>query len=128
MKKFLLVLAFSSAIGPAVFSQTHKNKCNIEIKGASPHVVMDKLLWYSVDFYNGSQKAVDALEWDAYFYDKFDEVIAVRKGSWSCGDWVKCLQSGETRTDREMPKGIGDADHVRIEVKRVHFVGGTSCD
>jgi hypothetical protein len=110
------------------FSQAHQNKCKVTVKEATPHVVLDKLRYYSVEFYNGSQKTVDALEWDASFYDKFNKLLGVRKGVWSSGKWISPLQPGEYKKDREMPDDIGDAEKVIIQIKKVHFIDGSSCE
>lgn len=127
MAKHLLLSIFCLGICWASIAQKHRNRCSIEVKESKPHVLLDKLRYYSVEFYNGSQKTMDALEWEAQFFDKFEKLIGTRKGTWSSGKWVKPIQPGDYLTDREFPEDIGDANKIIIEVSKVHFVGGAAC-
>jgi hypothetical protein len=128
MVKYAFLMYLFLTISLLSFSQEHTDKCKVKVKEATPHVVLDKLRYYSVEFYNGSQKTVDALEWDASFYDKFNKLLGVRKGVWSSGKWISPLQPGEYKKDREMPDDIGDAAKVIIKIKKVHFIDETSCE
>ena len=128
MIKIGVLLSFFLTISILSLSQTHQNKCKVTVKEATPHVVLDKLRYYSVEFYNGSQKTVDALEWDASFYDKFNKLLGVRIGVWSSGKWISPIQPGEYKKDREMPDDIGDAEKVIIKIKKVHFIDDSSCE
>jgi hypothetical protein len=128
MVKYAFLLFLLLTISLLSFSQAHTDKCEVKVKEATPHVVLDKLRYYSVEFYNGSQKTVDALEWDASFYDKFNKLLGVRTGVWSSGKWISPIQPGEYKKDREMPDEIGDAEKVIIKIKKVHFINETSCE
>ena len=111
-----------------VQAQHHINLCKQEVISAEPQVFNDKTRWYKIVVYNASEKSLDALEWEARFYNKFNELLGVRKGVWSSGDWINPISPGKKMTDRELVKDIGDADKVYIKITKAHFVGGKSCD
>ena len=111
------------------FSQGHKNICKLTVEKAEPVVLNNKLRWYKLVISNGSTKTIDALEWDAVFYDKFDKYLGTASGRYSSGGTIsKPIQPGEKLTDRETPEGIGDADRVIITLRKVHYVGGGTCN
>ena len=120
------VLVFNSLTS---LSQGHKNICQLKVEKAEPVVFNNKLRWYKIVVLNGSNKTIDALEWEAVFYDKFDKVVGRAPGKYSSGGAVsKPIQPGEKLTDRETPEGIGDADRISIILKSVHYATGGTCE
>lgn len=119
----LLFLFFASKS----FAQEHKNRCSLKVVSAEPFVWNDKLKYYKVIISNGNKKAMDACEWTATFYDKFDKYIGEAIGKWSSGAIIDPIQPGEKLTDRETPKNIGDVDRIVISINKVHFFDGTVC-
>lgn len=125
--KFKLLSILFLFVASKTFSQEHKNKCNLKVVSAEPVVWNDKLRYYKVVISNKNEKAMDACEWNASFYDKFDVLIGETIGKWSSGSIIGPIQPGEKMTDRETPKNIGDADRVIISINKVHFIDGTVC-
>jgi len=125
--KIKLLSLFLFCFATTAYCQEHKNKCNLKVVSAEPVVWNDKLKYYKVVISNGNNKTMDACEWKASFYDKFDELIGEEIGKWSSGSFIGPIQPGEKMTDRETPKNIGDADRVVISINKVHFVDGSVC-
>ena len=126
-KPAILLLAFV-CLAPVLFAQNHKNICQLTVQKAEPVVMNNKLRWYKIVIHNGSAKTVDAVEWNAVFYDKFGKSVGTAKGTYSSGGLVsKPIKPGENLTDRETPEGIGDADRIVISIKKVHFLESGNC-
>lgn len=104
----------------------HSGKCGINPLKAYSQNVMGKNIGYYAEIKNQSMKEVDALEWEARFYDNFDELIDTRDDSWSSGNFIKPCKPNETIKDLN-PVWVSNATKVFISITRVHFTDGTSC-
>ena len=126
-KAFLLagLLLFACFSGKA---QKHINKCKLEIISAEPQTISGKTRWYKLVIQNNNELTLDALEWEAHFYNKFNNLIGVKKGDWSSGDFIDPISPGKKLTSREITKDLGDADRVYIHISRAHFVGNKTCN
>ncbi len=125
--KFKILSLLFLLIASKTFSQEHTNKCNLRVVSAEPIVWNDKLKYYKVVIINGNEKTMDACEWTASFYDKFDVLIGETIGKWSSGSIIGPVEPGGKMTDRETPKNIGDADRIAISINKVHFIDDSIC-
>jgi hypothetical protein len=125
--KFKILLILFLFVASKTFSQEHKNKCNLKVVSAEPVVWNDKLKYYKVVILNENEKTMDACEWTASFYDKFDVLIGEAVGKWSSGSIIGPVQPGEKMIDRETPKNIGDADKIFISINKAHFIDDSIC-
>lgn len=116
-----LLLLFASGIKPE-----HTGKCGINPVNAYSQNVMGRNVGYYVEIKNETSKEMDAIEWEAHFYDNFDELIEKKSGSWSSGNIIKPVKPDEVLKDLKMV-WVKKATKVFIKVKRVHFTDGTSC-
>lgn len=128
MKVFSYILFISLAITlPAtVFSQSHKLKCDIGVEKIYSQKTLDHNIGYYVVFKNNSNKTVDAIEWDAMFYNRFGDFKGKSEDHWASSNIFKPASPGSTIEDLK-PNWIGGADDVYITIKRVHYTDGSIC-
>jgi hypothetical protein len=115
-----LVLFFAAS------EPTHQGLCDVIAEKATTQNVLGKNVGYYVVFKNHSKSEVDALEWEAFFYNNFNDLKGSVKGNWSSGNFIDPIKPGETTKDLESA-WIDGATKVFITIKRVHFVNGKSC-
>ena len=125
MKKLLITLIIS-IFSNFTFGQTHTGRCNIGIKDVSPTTSFGYLISYRVNFKNKSQKTVDFISWEAYYYNNANEFIEKEKFSFNSTDYIDPISSGFTRKSRQFTKIYG-ASKVIIKITKVHFTDGTIC-
>lgn len=105
---------------------THSGKCGVTPDKAYSQNVLGRNVGYYVEIKNESEKEFDAIEWEAFFYDNFDELLETRPGSWSSGNIIKPCKPQETLKDLDMV-WVKKATKVIIKIRRVHFTDGTTC-
>lgn len=98
----------------------------MEIIKVYTQTVMGKNIGYSVEIKNSSDKTVDGIEWDAYFFNRFGDLKGKREGEWTSGNLIKPKTPGETLIDVSS-NFVSGATDVFITIKRVHFTDGTLC-
>ncbi len=81
---------------------------------------------YYVEIKNETEKEVDALEWEAIFYNNFDELLEKRNGTWSSGNIIKACKPDEI-VKTLATVWVKNATKVFIKINRVHFTDGSSC-
>ena len=81
---------------------------------------------YYVEFINKSGKSIDAIEWKVKFYNNFNDLKGERKGEWSSGNFIKPIKNGAVMKDLE-GVWVDGATKIVIEIKRVHYTDGNSC-
>lgn len=121
MYSLILHLFFLFGGGPG-----HSGKCGINPENAYSQNIMGRNVGYYVEIKNESSKQLDAIEWEAQFYNNFDEFIEKKSGSWSSGNIIKPVKPGEVLKDLKMV-WVKNATKVFIKVNRVHFTDGSSC-
>lgn len=119
MIKILMVCV--SVLCSTVFAQKHYGKSGIEIYRTYSQNILGKNIGYYVEFKNTSNREVDAIEWEAYFYNNFKDLKGKRKGSWSSGNFIKPLKSKEMTKDLQA-SWVDGAEKVYIKITRIHFV------
>ncbi len=124
--KNLLVILIISIFSNFTFGQTHTGRCNIGINDVSPTTSFGYLISYRVNFKNKSQKTVDFISWEAYYYNNANEFIEKEKFSFNSTDYTDPISSGFTRKSRQFTKIYG-ASKVIIKITKVHFTDGTIC-
>lgn len=117
----LLSLLLNGAVKPQ-----HSGLCGINPENAYSQNVLGRNIGYYVEIKNETSKEFDAIEWDALFYDNFDELIEKKSGSWSSGNIIKPVKPDEVLKDLKTV-WVKKATKVFIKVKRVHFTDGSSC-
>ena len=123
--RLLTLLIFISLLNTEQ-KPSHSGKCGIRPEKAYSQNVMGRNVGYYVEIKNESQKELDAIEWEAFFYDNFDELLETRTGNWSSGNIIKPCKPGETLKDLDMV-WVKKATKVFIKVGRVHFTDGSVC-
>ena len=118
----LAVLTLSLTIA----APKHYGKCGVMPLKAYTQNILGKNVGYYVEFKNGSKKSVDALEWQARFYNNFDELKGTRTGNWSSGNFISPIEPNATTKDLE-GVWVDGATKVFIIISRVHFTDGTTC-
>ncbi len=128
MDKILVpILALFFLMVPlSLFSQSHKGKCKIEVIKTYSQKTFGRNIGYYVELKNNSNKTVDAIEWEALFYNKFGELKGKKPGKWDSGNIIEPVDPGGSIEDLET-SWIKDATDVYITIKRVHYTDGTSC-
>jgi hypothetical protein len=85
--------------------------------------VMGKNIGYYVELKNNSGKTIDAIEWQASFYNNFNDLKGRKIGDWSSGNIIKPVKPGEVIKDLE-GVWVDGATKVEIEITRVHYTNG----
>jgi hypothetical protein len=118
-------LFFPLFLSPASTPE-HTGKCGIIPVKAYSQNVLGRNIGYYVEIKNETEKEVDAIEWEAYFYDNFDEMMEKKNGSWSSGNIIKpCKPDEIVKTLATV--WVKEATKVFIKINRVHFTDGSSC-
>ncbi len=104
----------------------HYGKCGVIANKAYTQNILGKNAGYYVEFSNSSKKSVDALEWNAKFYNNFDELKGTKTGEWSSGNFISPITPGGTTKDLE-GVWVDGATKVFISITRIHFTDGTTC-
>lgn len=104
----------------------HAGKCGLNPEKAYSQYVMGRNIGYYVEIRNETDKEVDAVEWEAYFYDSFDEFIEKKSSSWSSGNIIKPCKAGELIKDVKTV-WVKKANKVFIKIRRVHYTDGSTC-
>jgi len=125
MKKLLIILIIS-IFSNFTFGQSHTGRCNIGIKDVSQTTTFGYLISYSVNFKNKSQKTVDFISWDAYYYNNANELLEKGKSYFNSTESIDPISSGFTKKIIRFTK-INGASKVIIKITKVHFSDGTIC-
>jgi len=121
----VLLFLISWFLNPVLPPQ-HSGKCGLNPLKAYSQNVMGRNIGYFVEIKNETNKEVDALEWEAQFYDGFDELVKKEKGSWSSGNIIEpCKPYGVIKDLKTV--WVKKATKVFIKINRVHFTDGSSC-
>ena len=104
----------------------HTGKCGVNPINAYSQNVLGRNVGYYVEIKNETSKDFDAIEWEAHFYDNFDEFLEKKSGSWSSGNIIQPVKPDEVLKDLKMV-WVKKATKVYIKVNRVHFTDGSSC-
>lgn len=102
-------------------SQSNKGKSGVEVLKAYTQEVVGYNVGYYVEFINKSNLVVDALEWNAYYYNNFGDFKGKLNASWSSGNFIKSIAPGE-KTIVLKPNWLKGANKVFISITRVHQV------
>jgi hypothetical protein len=121
----LITIALALLLCSAATNLDHKSRFGIVVIKAYSQNVLTKNIGYYVELRNDNKKTVDAVEWQARFYDNFEDLKGTRKGTWSSGNFISPVKKGETILDLE-GVWVDDATKVFIEITRVHFTDGTT--
>jgi len=103
------------------------NSCGLTVEKSYTQSVLGVNVGYYVEFHNKSGKTIDAVEWNANFYNNFEDYIGTRKGEWSSGNFVSPIENEETFKDLE-GVWVEGATKIKIKVTRVHYTDGSSCE
>lgn len=103
------------------------NSCGLTVEKSYTQSVLGVNVGYYVEFHNKSGKTIDAVEWNANFYNNFEDYIGTRKGEWSSGNFVSPIENEETFKDLE-GVWVEGATKIKIKVTRVHYTDGSSCN
>jgi hypothetical protein len=121
----LTLISLALLLCSAGITVDHKSRFGITVLKSYSQNVLGKNSGAYVELRNDSQKTVDAVEWQARFYDNFEDVKGTRKGTWSSGNFISPVKTGESILDLE-GVWVDDATKVFIEITRVHFTDGTT--
>jgi hypothetical protein len=121
---YTLIIVFVSNFS---FSQTNKGLCNVEVDDVSKVTSFGYLLGYSVTFKNDTNKTIDGIYWNVYYYNNANELLKKDNSSFNSTKLIDPIASGFTKTIARSPKVKG-ASVVIIKITKVHFSDGTSCD
>jgi len=103
------------------FAQKHYGKSGVDVLRTYSQNVLGKNIGYYVEFTNEANREVDAIEWEAYFYNNFKDLKGKLKGSWSSGNFIKPLKPKALTKDLQA-SWVDGAEKVYIKITRVHFV------
>lgn len=123
MKSNLVLVASLLLFSFTKEAPKHKGLANVAVVKAYSQNVLGKNVGYYVVFKNNAKSEVDALKWKAVFYDNFDDYKGESEGTWSSGNFIQPIKSGETTEDIETA-WVKDASKVVIKIQKVHFVDG----
>ena len=126
MKK-LFFIAILILIGNSINAQTNKGLCSVEVNDVSKAISFNYLLGYSVTFKNNSQKTVDGVYWNVYYYNNANELIESDNSSFNSTKIIDPIAPGFTKTLARSPRVKG-ASVVIVKITKVHFTDGTSCN
>ena len=126
MKK-LFFIAILILIGNSINAQTNKGLCSVEVNDVSKAISFNYLLGYSVTFKNNSQKTVDGVYWNVYYYNNANELIESDNSSFNSTKIIDPIAPGFTKTLARSPRVKG-ASIVIVKITKVHFTDGTSCN
>jgi hypothetical protein len=126
MKK-LFFIAMLILIGNSINAQTNKGLCSVEVNDVSKAISFNYLLGYSVTFKNNSQKTVDGVYWNVYYYNNANELIESDNSSFNSTKIIDPIAPGFTKTLARSPRVKG-ASVVIVKITKVHFTDGTSCN
>ncbi len=101
-------------------AQRHTGKSGLEVYRTYSQNILGKNIGYYIEFKNTSDRSVDAIEWEAYFYNNFKDLKGKRKGSWSSGNIIKPIPPNNMAKDLQA-SWVDGAEKVYIKVTRVHF-------
>ncbi|MEY4603758.1 MAG: hypothetical protein RIT43_1050 [Bacteroidota bacterium] len=121
----LPIIVFALLLCSVGNSVDHKSRFGITVLKTFSQNILGKNFGYYVELRNDSQKTVDAIEWQARFYNNFEDLKVIRKGNWSSGNFISPVKTGESVLDLE-GDWVDDATKVYIEIIRVHFTDGTT--
>ena len=124
--KTLIALCFGATLFLHSQQPNHKGLCSIAIVKSYSQNVLGKNIGYYVSFKNNAKTSCDALNWNARFYDNFNDFKGSRKGSWSSGNFISPIKPGKTTQDLE-GVWVAGATKVYVTITRVHFTNGNSC-
>jgi hypothetical protein len=108
-------------------AQTNKGLCSVEVNDVSKAISFNYLLGYSVTFKNNSQKTVDGVYWNVYYYNNANELIESDNSSFNSTKIIDPIAPGFTKTLARSPRVKG-ASVVIVKITKVHFTDGTSCN
>jgi len=101
--------------------------CKVEVDDVSKVTSFGYLLGYSVTFKNDTNKTIDGIYWNVYYYNNANELLKKDNSSFNSTKLIDPIASGFTKTIARSPKVKG-ASVVIIKITKVHFSDGTSCD
>ena len=103
------------------------SSCGLTVEKSYTQSVLGVNVGYYVEFHNKSGKTIDAVEWNANFYNNFEDYMGTRKGEWSSGNFVSPIENEETFKDLE-GVWVEGATKIKIKVTRVHYTDGSACN
>ena len=109
------------------FSQSNKGLCKVEVEDVSKVTSFGYLLGYSVTFKNDTNKTIDGIYWNVYYYNNANELLKKDNSSFNSTKIIDPIASGFTKTIARSTKVKG-ASVVIIKINKVHFSDGTTCD
>ena len=121
---YSLIIVFVSNFS---FSQSNKGLCKVEVEDVSKVTSFGYLLGYSVTFKNDTNKTIDGIYWNVYYYNNANELLKKDNSSFNSTKIIDPIASGFTKTIARSPKVKG-ASVVIIKITKVHFSDGTTCD
>ena len=121
---YTLIIVFVSNFS---FSQSNKGLCKVEVEDVSKVTSFGYLLGYSVTFKNDTNKTIDGIYWNVYYYNNANELLKKDNSSFNSTKIIDPIASGFTKTIARSPKVKG-ASVVIIKINKVHFSDGTTCD
>jgi hypothetical protein len=126
MKK-LFFIAILIIIGNSINAQKNRGLCSVEISDISKAISFNYLLGYSVTFKNNTNKTVDGVYWNVYYYNNANELIESDNSSFNSTKIIDPIAAGFTKTLARSPRVKG-ASVVIVKITKVHFTDGTSCN
>lgn len=124
--KNLFVFVIIILFGHSINAQQNKGLCNVEINDVSKIVSFGYLVSYSVEFKNNTNKTVDGIYWNAYYYNNAGELVEQDKSSFNSTNIIEPIAMGFTKMLVRSPK-IEGASKVFIKITKVHYSDGASC-
>lgn len=122
----MFILLFTAFINFLGEPPKHTGKCGLTPVKAYSQNILGRNIGYFVEIQNESLKDVDAVEWEAYFYNSFDELLEKKSASWSSGNVIKPCKAGGIIKDLKMV-WVKKANKVFVKINRVHFADGSAC-
>jgi hypothetical protein len=126
MKK-LFFIAILIIIGNSINAQKNRGLCSVEVSDISKAISFNYLLGYSVTFKNNTNKTVDGVYWNVYYYNNANELIESDNSSFNSTKIIGPIAPGFTKTLARSPRVEG-ASIVIVKITKVHFTDGTSCN
>lgn len=125
MKKYLFLILFF-AVGNTAFAQTSTSKCKCYVTDVTKVVSFGYLVGYNAIFKNTSTKTIDGVYWTEVFYNNAGDILKQTKDSFNSTSLIDPIQSGVSRNIVRSPRVKG-ASKVIIQIDKVHFTDGTTC-
>jgi hypothetical protein len=126
MRNLYLIL-FLSFISFNSFSQRHTSKCKLTVIDVTKVVSFGYLVGYNLTLKNSSSKSIDGVYWTEVFYNNAGDLIKQTKSSFNSTTVLDPIVSGAAKNIVRSPRVKG-ASKVVIQIDKVHFTDGTTCN